>query len=79
LEISSYSNLYGNRKFAKHYFLRKQLGSDSIKIAIHAYVLMPNHFQLLATPETADGLLQMMQAVGRLHQCVANAHPAAGE
>jgi putative transposase len=35
------------------------------KVAIHAYVLMTNHFHLLATPETADGLPQMMQAVGR--------------
>jgi putative transposase len=35
------------------------------KVAIHAYVLMDNHFHLLATPDTADGLPQMMQAVGR--------------
>jgi len=34
-------------------------------VAIHAYVLMGNHFHLLATPETQDGLPQMMQAVGR--------------
>lgn len=34
-------------------------------VAIHAYVLMSNHFHLLATPETVDGLPQMMQAVGR--------------
>jgi len=34
-------------------------------VAIHAYVLMDNHFHLLATPQTADGLPQMMQAVGR--------------
>jgi len=34
-------------------------------VAIHAYVLMSNHFHLLATPQTADGLPQMMQAVGR--------------
>ena len=34
-------------------------------VAIHAYVLMGNHFHLLATPRTADGLPQMMQAVGR--------------
>ena len=34
-------------------------------VAIHAYVLMDNHFHLLATPETADGLPLMMQAVGR--------------
>ena len=34
-------------------------------VAIHAYVLMSNHFHLLATPQTAEGLPQMMQAVGR--------------
>ena len=34
-------------------------------VAIHAYVLMSNHFHLLATPQTADGLPLMMQAVGR--------------
>ena len=34
-------------------------------VAIHAYVLMGNHFHLLATPQTAEGLQQMMQAVGR--------------
>ena len=34
-------------------------------VAIHAYVLMGNHFQLLATPASADGLPQMMQALGR--------------
>ena len=34
-------------------------------VAIHAYVLMDNHFHLLLTPSTADGLPRMMQAVGR--------------
>ena len=34
-------------------------------VALHAYVLMGNHFHLLATPGTAQGLPQMMQAVGR--------------
>lgn len=34
-------------------------------VAIHAYVLMGNHFHLLATPQTAQSLPQMMQAVGR--------------
>ena len=33
-------------------------------VTIHAYVLMDNHFHLLATPQTTDGLSQMMQAVG---------------
>ena len=35
------------------------------KVALHAYVLMSNHFHLLATPETLEGIPQMMQAVGR--------------
>ena len=34
-------------------------------VAVHAYVLMSNHFHLLATPETEEGIPQMMQAVGR--------------
>ncbi len=39
--------------------------AQKYKVAVHAYVLMGNHFHLLATPATADGLPQMMQAVGR--------------
>jgi putative transposase len=35
------------------------------QVAVHGYVLMSNHFHLLATPETVDGIPQMMQAVGR--------------
>lgn len=34
-------------------------------VAVHAYVLMSNHFHLLLTPESADSLPRMMQAVGR--------------
>src|SRR6185312_481955 len=34
-------------------------------VALHAYVLMTNHFHLLVTPESPDSLPQMMQAVGR--------------
>lgn len=34
-------------------------------VAIHAYVLMDNHFHLLVTPSASEGLPQMMQAVGR--------------
>ncbi len=37
------------------------------KVAIHAYVLMPNHLHLLATPASTDGLAQMMQRVGRYY------------
>ncbi len=35
------------------------------KVAIHAYVIMDNHFHLLATPETDEGVPKLMQAVGR--------------
>ena len=35
------------------------------QVAIHAYVLMSNHFHLLATPQTVQGLPQMMQSLGR--------------
>lgn len=36
-----------------------------LAVAVHAYVLMPNHFHLLVTPDTADGVPQLMQTVGR--------------
>ena len=35
------------------------------QVAVHAYVLMENHFHLLATPQAERGLTLMMQAVGR--------------
>jgi len=35
------------------------------RVSIHAYVLMDNHFHLLATPESAEGLSGMMQSLGR--------------
>jgi len=35
------------------------------RVQIHAYVLMGNHFHLLATPATDDGLPKLIQAVGR--------------
>jgi len=35
------------------------------QVAWHAYVLMDDHVHLLLTPETADGVPRMMQAVGR--------------
>ena len=34
-------------------------------VALHAYVLMPEHFHLLATPATDEGLPHLMQALGR--------------
>ena len=40
-------------------------GAAKETVAVHAYVLMDNHFHLLVTPTTQDGLPRMMQAVGR--------------
>ena len=42
-----------------------QENAQKFDVAVHAYVLMDNHFHLLLTPQSADGLPQMMQAVGR--------------
>ena len=35
------------------------------QVAVHAYVLMSNHFHLLITPQEGEGLGRMMQGVGR--------------
>jgi putative transposase len=40
-------------------------GARKFEVEVHAYVLMTNHFHLLATPATATGLPSLMQAVGR--------------
>ncbi|WP_020655414.1 transposase [Massilia niastensis] len=37
------------------------------EVAIHAYVLMPNHLHLLVTPANDTGLALMMQKVGRFY------------
>jgi putative transposase len=39
--------------------------AKNFKVAIHAYVLMPNHLHLLATPVDETGLARMMQWLGR--------------
>ena len=35
------------------------------EVDVHAFVLMPNHFHLLATPHSDVGLPQLMQSLGR--------------
>jgi len=52
-----------HRRFLE--FLRES--AKFYRVAIHAYVLMPNHVHLLATPSDEDGLAAMMQKVGRLY------------
>jgi len=48
--------------------------SLEFKVAIHSYVLMTNHVHLLATPEIADGVSKMMQALGRYYVRYFNKH-----
>ena len=52
---------------ADHRYLLGLLQENAKKfdVAIHAYVLMGNHFHLLATPHVDKGLPLLMQAVGR--------------
>ncbi len=52
----------GDREFLLALFAEHAKAQD---VAVHAYVLMSNHFHLLATPPTAEGIPQMMQSVGR--------------
>ena len=39
--------------------------AKKLDVALHAYVLMDNHFHLLVTPATNEALPSLMQAVGR--------------
>lgn len=39
--------------------------SRQYRVAIHAWVFMTNHVHLLLTPESPDGIPQMMQCLGR--------------
>ena len=39
--------------------------AKALEVAIHGYVLMDNHFHLLATPKDTTGIPKLMQAVGR--------------
>ena len=48
-----------------HFLALIDENAKKLEVAIHAYVLMGNHFHLLATPRTDTGLPLMMQAVGR--------------
>jgi putative transposase len=52
---------------ADYLFLRECLVAACAKhgCRVHAYAFMTNHFHLLVTPTTADGVSEMMQTAGR--------------
>ncbi len=54
----------GDEDYARMHALLVESAS-TFGVAVHAYVLMPTHFHLLATPEADEALPQMMQAIGR--------------
>jgi putative transposase len=41
--------------------------SKKYKVGVHAYVLMTNHVHLLMTPETGNGISELMQSLGRFY------------
>ena len=49
----------------QHFLNLMDDNAKKFEVEIHSYVLMTNHFHLLATPLKDTGLPQMMQAVGR--------------
>jgi putative transposase len=51
----------------QHFLVWLKESAREFRVAVHAYVLMPNHFHLLASPSTEEGLAQMMQRVGRYY------------
>jgi putative transposase len=55
------------RSDADREFLLELVGESARQhqVALNGYVLMDNHFHLLLTPETVQGVPLMMQAVGR--------------
>ena len=60
---------------ADYVFFRNALVEASIKhgLQIHAYVWMPNHVHLLATPTFADSISKTFQSVGRRYVQYVNA------
>lgn len=46
--------------------------AQKFKVAVHAFLLMPDHFQLLLTPSVDGALSSMMQAIGRTYVRVYN-------
>ena len=49
------------------YLDKLKLYSQKYSVAVHSYVLMTNHVHLLMTPETGQGVSQLMQSLGRYY------------
>ena len=62
------------RDASDYHFFLNVLRHESARrdVAIHAYVLMTNHFHLMATPADEAGVSTMMQSLGRTYVPVFN-------
>ena len=47
------------------YLASLQKAAEQYDVDLHAYVLMPNAIQMVATPNIANGISSMMQSLGR--------------
>ncbi|MCP4433214.1 MAG: transposase [Gammaproteobacteria bacterium] len=48
-----------------HYYEWLQLAADQHKLKIHAYILMPDHVHLLASPGSENSISKTLQSLGR--------------
>lgn len=49
-----------------------KLAADQYQVEVHAYVLLPNSIQIIATPKVPQGISSMMQSLGRRYVQYAN-------
>jgi putative transposase len=60
-------DIFRDQEDFQHFLQWLREGARQFGVAIHAYVLMSNHFHLLATPQDEQGLSRMMQWLGRYY------------
>jgi len=49
----------------QYYLISLRNAADQYSVDVHAYVLLPNMIQIIATPRIPDGISSMMQSLGR--------------
>ena len=62
---NDYQPIFRDDQDRQQFLLWLQEAGRQFHVAIHAYVLMPNHWHLLATPSESINLSRMMQWIGR--------------
>ena len=64
--INKQASFFSDKDYAV-YLDKLKLYSEKYSVAVHSYVLMTNHVHLLMTPETEQGVSQLMQSLGRYY------------